>query len=25
VTEHIGGADELDALEAAGRLDPMLK
>src|SRR5205823_3012729 len=23
--EHIGGADELDALEAAGRLDPMLK
>ena len=22
---HIGGADELDALEAAGRLDPMLK
>ena len=23
--EHIGGADELDALDAAGRLDPMLK
>ena len=22
---HIGGADDLDALEAAGRLDPMLK
>ena len=22
---HIGGADELEALEAAGRLDPMLK
>jgi len=23
--QHIGGADELDELEAAGRLDPMLK
>jgi len=23
--EHIGGADELDMLDAAGRLDPMLK
>jgi len=23
--EHIGGADELDALDATGRLDPMLK
>jgi len=23
--EHIGGADELEALDAAGRLDPMLK
>ena len=22
---HIGGADELDMLDAAGRLDPMLK
>ena len=23
--EHIGGCDELDTLDAAGRLDPMLK
>jgi len=23
--EHIGGCDELDILDAAGRLDPMLK
>lgn len=23
--EHVGGSDDLDVLEAAGRLDPMLK
>ena len=23
--EHVGGCDELDTLDAAGRLDPMLK